>query len=201
MDLRENVLNAEKEIILVSPYYVPGDRGVELIRLLAAKGVKVTVITNSLASTNHVPVHSAYGRYRRDVIEAGAELYEARANAARELHYDKKGPETLTLHSKVIFIDRRKMFVGSLNLDPRSIELNAEMGLLIDSETMVKEIVKDLEQRLATLAYRVVVNDNGRLEWRCRIGEQDVIETKEPLTSRWLRLKAWFMKIAPESQL
>ena len=200
-DLSEIVRLAQKEVIFISPYYVPGDSGVQFIRDIVAKGVRVVVLTNSLASNNHVPVHSAYTRYRRDVIKAGAELYEMRANAARELEGDEEGPEVLTLHTKAIMIDRRYMFVGSLNLDPRSIEINAEMGLLIDSEPMVKSLMQGADESLATFAYRVRVNDKNKLEWHTRIDNQEVIETKEPLTSWWLRFMGWFMKIAPESQL
>lgn len=200
-ELRDVILNAENEIIFISPYYVPGKGGVQLVRDLVAKGVRVVIITNSLASNNHVPVHSGYARYRKDVIRAGAELYEARANAARELSGNDAGPETLTLHTKAILIDRRQVFVGSLNLDPRSIEINAEMGLLIDSEAMVDSFTQNMDQNLANRTYRVRINDKGKLEWHGRIDQQDVIETKEPLTSWWLRFKAWFMKIAPESQL
>jgi len=201
MELRDVILSAEKEIVFISPYYIPGDGGVELIRGLVAKGVRIIILTNSLASTNHVVVHSAYARYRRDVIQAGAELYEARANAAREVKGDVDGPEKLTLHTKAIIVDQKKLFVGSLNLDPRSIELNAEMGLLIDSEALVADSTKDGEQGLATLTYRVLINDKGKLEWHSLIDGQEVITTKEPLTSGWLRFKSWFMKIAPESQL
>ena len=201
MELRDVILCAEKEIVFISPYYIPGDGGVELIRGLVAKGVRVIILTNSLASTNHVVVHSAYARYRRDVIQAGAELYEARANAAREYKGDDDGPEILTLHTKAIIVDQKKLFVGSLNLDPRSIELNAEVGLLIDSEALVADLIQDGERGLATLTYRVSINDKGNLEWHSLINGQQVIATKEPLTSAWLRLKAWFMKIAPESQL
>ena len=200
-DLSGVVRRAETEIIFISPYYVPGDRGVQLIRDLVAKGVRVVILTNSLASNNHVPVHSAYARYRRDVVKAGAELYEMRANAARELEGDEKGPEVLTLHTKAFLIDRRYLFVGSLNLDPRSIEINAEMGLLIDCEPMVRTFTRRAEERLSAVTYRVLVNDKGKLEWHTRIDKQEVIETKEPLTGWWLRFKAWFMKIAPESQL
>jgi len=201
MDLRDVILSAETEVVFISPYYVPGDGGVQLVRDLVDRGVRVVILTNSLASNNHVPVHSAYASYRKDVIEAGGELYEARANAARELSNDKEGPDTLTLHTKAIFIDHRQLFVGSLNLDPRSIEINAEMGLLIDSEAIVKRLTQDMEEILATIAYRVRVNDRGRLEWHSRIDNQKVIETTEPLTNWWLRFKAWFMKIVPEKQL
>ncbi len=159
------------------------------------------ILTNSLASNNHTPVHSAYAHYRKDVIRAGAELYEARANAARELQDSKEGPEILTLHTKVFFIDRRKIFVGSLNLDPRSVEINAEMGLVIDSAAMVGSITKRMDELLLAFTYRVRLNGQGRLEWHGRINDREVIETKEPLTSMWLRFKAWFMKIVPESQL
>lgn len=200
-ELYDVVIGAEKEVIFISPYYIPGDPGVQLVRDLTAKGVRVVILTNSLASNNHIPVHSAYANYRKDVIRAGAELYETRANAARELQGSKDGPETLTMHAKTSFIDRRKMFVGSLNLDPRSIELNAEMGLVIDSAAMVGDLTQILDEQLANLTYRVRLNDNGKLEWHARIDGREVIETKEPQTSGWMRFKAWFMKIVPESQL
>jgi len=200
-DLREVLLSAEKEIIFISPYYVPGKRGVELLRNLINKGIRVIILTNSLASNNHVPVHGGYARYRKDVIKAGAELYEARANAAREERGTDEGPETLTLHTKAFLIDRRYLFVGSLNLDPRSIEINAEMGLLIDSKKMIGSMNINPDERLSSLTYRVLLNEEGELEWHGRINGEEVIETKEPLTSTWLRFKAWFMRIAPESQL
>ena len=146
-------------------------------------------------------MHSAYSRYRRDVIRAGVELYEMRANATSELSSDENAPDMLTLHTKAIIIDQRYLFVGSLNLDPRSIEINAEMGLLIDCEPMVSQDTKNRDERLATFTYRVMENDKGKLEWHGRIDDKDVVETKEPLTGWWLRFKAWCLKIAPESQL
>ena len=200
-DLGKVIRNAKKEVIFISPYYVPGDSGVQSLRDLIGKGVRVVIITNSLASTNHIPVHSAYARYRKDVIQVGAELNEARANAAHEVNDTKEGPDVLTLHTKAILIDNRYAFIGSLNLDPRSIEINAEMGLLIDSESMVQSFTSTTPERLSNFTYRVILNDEGKLEWHGRIDGQDVIETKEPLTGWGRRFKAWFMKIAPESQL
>ncbi len=110
-------------------------------------------------------------------------------------------PDSLTLHTKVFLFDRRYLFVGSLNLDPRSIEINAEMGLLIDSPEFTGAMAVAVEERLAAAAYRVVENERGKLEWHARIDGEEIIETKEPLTSWWRRFKAWFMKIAPDSQL
>ena len=200
-NLRQVLLSAEKEVIMISPYFVPGDGGVELVRNLVDKGIRVVIFTNSLASNNHVPVHGGYARYRKKIIEAGAELYEARVNSARERRGTDEGSDTLTLHTKAFLIDRRYLFVGSLNLDPRSIEINAEMGLLVDSAELIAYMVPDPEERLEKMAYRVLLNEDGDLEWHGRIYGDEVIKTKEPDTSAWLRFKAWFLRIAPESQL
>jgi putative cardiolipin synthase len=200
-DLLDVLHSARKEIIFITPYYVPGKGGVELMQQLVDKGVRVIVLTNSLASNNHTPVHSGYARYRKDVIRAGVELYEARANAAGETQGAIEGVDAMTLHTKAFLIDDRYLFVGSLNLDPRSIEINAEMGLLIDSPEIVSGFTDNADERLAKMAYRVLINEQGQLEWHGRINGKDVVETHEPLASPWLRFKAWFMKIAPESQL
>jgi len=156
-DLLDVLLSARKEVIFISPYYVPGKGGVQLVRDLVNKGIRVIILTNSLASNNHVPVHAGYARYRKDVIRAGAELYEARANAAREVQETEDGPDALTLHTKAFLIDRRYLFVGSLNLDPRSIQINAEMGLLIDSEEMVSGMTSRLDERFDAVSYRVLL--------------------------------------------
>ena len=191
---------AEKEVLFISPYYVPGKNGVEYAHSLVDKGVRTVVLTNSLASNNHVPVHSGYTRYRKRVIEAGVELYEARANAGRILQAGE-GPDVLTLHTKLIIIDRRYLFVGSLNLDPRSIDINAEMGLLIDSEELTGAIAEGIKGLLPEIAYRVRLDDKGRVRWHAVIDGETVIETNEPQAGTWLRFKAWLMKVAPESQL
>ena len=200
-DLREVFLSAEEEIIAITPYYVPLDRGIQLLRILTDRGLRVVIVTNSLASNNHLPVHSGYAKYRKDVIRAGAELYEIRANAGRELSNRDDDPDSLTLHTKLLLIDRRYLFVGSLNLDPRSVEINAEMGILIDSPEFTGGMAVAVEERLAAAAYRLVENTQGKLEWHARIDGEQIIETKEPLSSWWLRFKAWFMKIVPDSQL
>ncbi len=171
------------------------------MRNLTGKGIRVIIVTNSLASNNHVPVHSGYAKYRKDVISAGAELYEVRGNAGRELSNRDDAPDSLTLHTKAFLIDRRYLFVGSLNLDPRSVEINAEMGLLIDSPEFAAGMAVAVEEKLAAAAYRLVENKQGKLEWHARIDGEEIIETKEPLTSWWLRFKAWLMKIVPDSQL
>lgn len=200
MHLRKVIENAKQEVIFITPYYVPGVDGVEFARELIDRGIRVVIVTNSLASNNHVAVHAGYSGYRRSVIEAGVELYEARANATAEIGGDDT-VETLTLHTKAILVDRQRLFIGSLNLDPRSLKINAEMGLMIDSKEMATEMSQRIEKRITEVTYRVLLNKFGNLEWHATIGNQSIVETKEPLTSWWLRTRAWFLKIAPESQL
>ncbi len=200
-DLAEVMMSAEKEIILITPYYVPGDTGVDMVRQLVDRGVRMVIVTNSLASNNHVPVHGAYSRYRKDVIRAGAEVYETRANAARQLSSGEDGPDRLTMHTKAFLIDKRYLFVGSLNLDPRSIRINAEMGLLIDSPEMVDLLTRGAREILGAIAYRVIINEKNRLEWHTTIDGQEIVKTSEPESSIFRRIKAWFMKIVPEGQL
>lgn len=194
------VSNAESELIFISPYYIPGKEGIRFIKNIVDKDVRVVVVTNSLASTNQIAVHSAYSGYRLDVIRAGVELYEARADTGHIVQ-GGKGSEQLTLHTKLIVIDRRYLLVGSLNLDSRSIEINSEMGLLIDSPELAKLISDGLTKALPTTTYRIAENERGKLEWHSNQDGKPVINHSEPLSSRWRRTKAWMMKILPESQL
>jgi putative cardiolipin synthase len=109
--------------------------------------------------------------------------------------------EHLTLHTKGIIIDRRYTFVGSLNLDPRSIDINTEMGVMIDSKDLGNLLADNAERRIPGLAYQLKLDDKNKISWHATIDGQQVVETKEPQTSGWRRFQAWFLKIAPEKQL
>ena len=198
------VLNdATQEIIIFTPYFIPGKSGIDSVRRLRDKGVRVVVVTNSLASNNHTAVHSAYSSYRKDLLEAGVELWEARANAA-EITVESHGTtlkNPLTLHTKGVLIDRKQVFVGSLNFDPRSIDINTEMGLLIESQALVSEMVDSVLINIPKFAYRLQLDDNNRISWHATIDGREVVETQEPLTTGWRRFTAWFLKIMPEQQL
>ena len=97
-------------------------------------------------------------------------------------------------------IDRRFTFVGSMNLDPRSIDLNSEMGIMIDSEDMASVLAEQVTENLPNRAYNLRLNGD-KIIWHASINGQQVVETKEPSTTAWRRFKAWFWKIAPEKQL
>ena len=163
-------------------------------------GVTVSIVTNSLASNNHIAVHSAYAGYRKKLLQAGVNLYEVRANAVADSTGDE-GPDSLTLHTKAALIDGRYTFVGSLNLDPRSIDINTEMGVLVDAAALAEPLTERFKQRLPELAYKLELDERGRILWRATIDGEEVVETSEPLASRGRKLNAWVQKIAPESQM
>ncbi|MFW2437986.1 MAG: phospholipase D family protein [Arenicellales bacterium] len=202
-EIAQVLSEAKQEIILLTPYFIPGKSGIEFIKGLRDKGVKIVLLTNSLASNNHTAVHSAYSSYRKDLLKAGVELWEARANASViTVESDSTTlTEPLTLHTKGILIDRRQVFVGSLNLDPRSIDINTEMGLLIESEQLVSGMTDNVLAHIPMIAYRLQLDDSGNISWHANIDGHDVVETTEPLTDWWRRFSAWFLKIVPEQQL
>lgn len=193
--LAEVITAATNEVIVFTPYFVPGDDGVRFWKSIVDNGVRVMIITNSLASNNHTAVHSGYARYRKNIIEAGVELYETRADAV------DGNAESLTLHTKGMIIDRSTVFIGSLNLDPRSVEINSEMGVLIPNNTLGESLAKAAVERVPEMAYRVEMNSRGHLQWRATIDGLEVIETSEPLSSGFRKFQAFVLKIVPDSQL
>jgi putative cardiolipin synthase len=194
--------DAESEVVVITPYFIPGKQGVEFWRSITAKGVRVVILTNSLASNNHTPVHSGYARYRHDMLGAGVEMYEIRVDSAKAPEgSDQQGYDAVTLHTKALTIDRRYTFVGSLNLDPRSIDINTEMGVLIDNADLTAGMMDRFFMKLPDFSYRLSENPDGKLRWTAVIDGEQIVEKKEPQTSTWLRFKAILMRIFPEGQL
>ena len=201
-EIGKALLAANTEVIIFTPYFIPGKLGVEVIEQVRSNDVRVILLTNSLATNNHTSVHSAYATYRKRVLKAGVELWEARVNSADvELDDGTTNSKRLTLHTKGIIIDRRYLFVGSLNLDPRSIDINTEMGVMIDSEPFASQAADKSLAKIPELAYRLKLDEKDRIRWHATIDGQEVVKTKEPDTSVWMRFKAWFLKLAPEKQL
>ncbi len=199
--LVELVVDSEEEVIVITPYLVPLESGIEFWRGIVDQGTRVVMLTNSLASTNHIPVHSAYAKFRKPLLEAGVELYEVRADAVISTADRPDAPDNKTLHTKLIIIDRQQVFAGSLNLDPRSIDLNAELGVNILSENLGEELADEFFESLEETAYRLTLDERGRLQWEGTSNGVKVIEKSEPSSSRWRRFKAWFFRIVPDSQL
>ena len=193
---------AVSEVVVITPYFIPGKGGVEFWRHITNKGVRVVIVTNSLASTNHTPVHSGYARYRHDMIDAGVELYEIRVDSSKVPDgSDEQGYDKVTLHTKAMTIDRNQLVIGSLNLDPRSIDINTEMGVVIENKELTSGMLEKFFSKLPELTYRVTENEKGSLRWTTYIDGQAAVEKREPQTSAWLRFKAIMLRIFPEGQL
>jgi putative cardiolipin synthase len=190
------VSSAVKEVIVVSPYFVPQREGVDFFGALAKKGVRVVILTNSLASTNHSSVHAVYARYRKPLLRHGVELYELRPMEEGDV-VGEADAARLTLHSKVAIVDRRSAFVGSFNLDPRSLYINTELGMIVESDEIGEAMASSGLESLKTVAYRLQLNQRGRLNWHYGSGGHDVVAGKEPDTSLWRRLLTRLMGLLP----
>ena len=208
--LREVLYATKGELFLITPYFVPGKQGVELLTGARQRGARVVVITNSLASTDGLPVHAKYQLYRKRLLEAGVELYEikptagaARGRKSARGFFGLSGPSGSSgssLHAKTFSFDRRIGFVGSYNLDPRSSRLNTEMGVLFDCPTLVRKMPETTERDLASNAYKVQL-EGGRLVWVTREGDKEVRFTTEPETSAWKRTKVRILSWLPIESL
>lgn len=198
---RQLVSGAEREVIIVSPYFVPRRQGVDFLSALVRAGVRVVVITNSLASTNHSSVHAVYARYRKSLLRQGVELYELSSE-----HPESGSVPDLTrkhtLHSKVVIVDRRAAYVGSFNLDPRSVFLNTEMGLGVECAPLAEEIADAIMQAIPTLGYRLSLTERSRLNWTRQGEGARLVYRTEPETRFRRRLWTRLMGLLPiESQM
>ncbi|HSQ71873.1 MAG TPA: phospholipase D family protein, partial [Rubrivivax sp.] len=198
------------ELLIVSPYFVPGDTGVAALAALVQKGVRVTVLTNSLAATDVGAVHAGYKQYREALVEAGVRLYELRPEAieyGRSKRSNRQiGGSRASLHAKTFVFDRRAVFIGSLNLDPRSVQLNTEIGVVCENEAMAGAMANALESGLDKVAWRVerITDADGqaRLVWTETTAAGTVQHRDEPEVSAWRQLGVWFLGLLPiESQL
>jgi len=199
--LQQLVSGANREVLIVSPYFVPRREGVAFLSALVRKGVRVLVITNSLASTNHASVHAAYGRYRKPLLRQGIELYELSSVAAAGTALPA-APLRLTLHSKVAVVDRQSVFVGSFNLDPRSLFINTEMGLGVEAASLADDMATAILDALPATAFRLALDARGRLRWHLEAGSGRAVHRSEPETRWWRRLRTRLMSVLPiESQM
>jgi putative cardiolipin synthase len=193
-----------RELIMQSAYLIPSQEGLDYMRELVERGVRVRLMTNSLMSNNHITAHSGYLKYRKAILETGAELHELRADAALRERFRANQEEEVPagIHTKSFVVDREQALIGSFNLDPRSRELNSEIGLLVDSAEFAGEVaaLMDTEFDLRN-SYRLFLDDKGRLRWESVDDEgQRVVFTHDPHASAWKRGLARFLSWLPIEQ-
>ena len=199
----------KKELIIISPYFVPGNEGVAFFKSLIDKGVRVKILTNSLSSNDVGIVHAGYSNYRRALLRNGVELYEMNKKLTRAQRKDKKGvgaSSKASLHAKVFVLDREQVFIGSLNLDPRSFYENSEIGLVLNSTEIAQGMAKgfdaDIEKHTFRLELKEDEDGDEELFWHGYEEGSPVIFDVDPYTSFWRRFGVGFMSLLPiESQL
>lgn len=204
IDVGKVMQQADDELIIFSPYFVPGKDGVAYLKAIAEKGVTVKILTNSLMSNDVSIVHSGYIKYRKALLKAGIQLYEL-SDILPPINKKVSGSSSSSLHAKSFIIDREHIFVGSLNLDPRSVYENTEIGVLFHSPTYGKYIGESFEKDIYPNAFQLqLVNWNGRerIQWKIYQQGEEKIFNEEPYTGFWQRFGIYLLSALPiESQL
>ena len=165
---KQLVVGARREVLISSPYFIPDEEFRALLRQLVARGVRVAVLTNSLATNNHVVAHTGYRRWRRELLASGVELYELRADAAALALYvtPPVASRALGLHTKAVVVDGQRVFIGSPNVDPRSMALNTEIGVVAASDELARRVSALITRDMAPQnAWRVTMDEEGWLTW------------------------------------
>jgi putative cardiolipin synthase len=187
--LRETWDRAEKDVIAAMAYFVPGRRGAGNLIRMRRRGVRVRILTNSLASNDVPTVHAGYTRYRRALLRAGVELFEYQRFGNRPRRH--RASSSNALHAKTIVVDRRLAWIGSFNLDPRSSRLNTEMAVLLESTSLASDLASRIERDLAAdRSWRVERKPLSReLRWSGQRDGTPVVVHHEPDTGWFVR--AW----------
>jgi putative cardiolipin synthase len=204
----------DRDLLIVSPYFVPGDHGVVILTDLEKRGVEVRVLTNSLASTDVGLVHAGYAKYRKPLLRGGVEIFEFKpeADTAEGGMFAKLiGSSGASLHAKASVHDRDSLFVGSANLDPRSARLNTELGILFQSEPLAAGLADWFDEHQAHIAYRVSLDRSqcenaqqceARLRWTDEEPGRQAVYFKDPETGALTRFFVSLVALLPiEDQL
>ncbi|MBE9519962.1 MAG: phospholipase D family protein [Proteobacteria bacterium] len=207
--IKAHMDSTREELIVFTPYFVPRRSGVEYLKQLRSRGVRVRILTNSLASNNHAFVHAGYAKHRKEMLQAGVELYELNIEMLKKNREGQNvdyGKEKTVLHAKSFVFDRQKVFIGSLNLDPRSIDHNTEIGLVLTSENIATRLAGWFDQNIERVAFRLALqaNEKGyeKIVWHGWEDGEKVTYDEDPHTGFWLRFYVGFLEFLPiDSQL
>lgn len=214
--MRPHIEKIEDTLELISPYFVPGVDGRERLIDMVNRGVKVRVITNSLASTDGIMAQSGYARHRIELLKGGIELYElkpkAKSKASRSLRRSAEAKSAL--HAKTYIFDRDEVYIGSFNFDPRSAKINTELGVICEVPEMAKYIATELfDKNIKEATYKIelVIEDEDvegiqvsqeKVVWIETVDGKEVRHMVQPETSAWRRFNLKMYSILPiESQL
>ncbi len=199
--LEERVRSVKKSLHIESAYFVPRPIGMAALKRLHKRGAKVQIMTNSLASNDVIPAHAGYAGYRKELLQAGVELYELRPDAGANKVVNKQlitNTINTGLHTKAMVFDDNAVFVGSFNLDPRSASINTEGGLYIESSKIAREVLAYMRGGVdPKSSYKVMMDSQGKLFWVTETNGKEVVYHSEPEADGWKRFKSGFIEMLP----
>jgi putative cardiolipin synthase len=204
MSVMDLVMASRNEVVISSPYFIPGPRGVQAFGELRKRDVKITILTNSLASNDEPLVHTGYARYRVALLKSGVDLYElSPTRILRNKRLMLPGSSLGRLHAKTAIIDRSMVFIGSMNLDPRSASKNTELGIIAECPPLAKEVIRVIHISKLQSAYRLrFAGDGQSLEWLTMDDEGDVVLSEEPDVTPLMRFQNMILApFVPEQEL
>ncbi len=197
------VANVKSELLMITPYLIPGEDGMRIFDELRKRNVTVRILTSSLEASTVVLAHSGYMRYREPLLEMGVGLYEVRSllgntrGSGQSEHVSRFG--TYSLHAKLFVLDRERIFVGSMNFDLRSMHLNTEIGLIIDSPELARQAATRFEAMVEPAnAYAVELRRKGNsnaLVWRTLEDGRLVEYDREPARSGGQRVQVKLLSL------
>lgn len=203
----QTLMDASKsELLMMSPYFVPSDSDDKALVAMAKRGVKVRIVTNSLASTDEPAVQAGYSEHRRPLLAGGVELYELKPVAGVKQTLTQYGTSSgVALHAKSLVVDRRYVFVGSMNMDQRSKTLNTEMGFIADCPALANAVAEFFTTvTLPANAYQLGLEasdgkagGDGQLIWRSSEAGKPLTETHEPGVGAARRVEVLLLKMLP----
>jgi putative cardiolipin synthase len=198
------ILKASEEFILVSPYFVPGQRAADALCEMSQNGVKVHILTNSLASNDVAAVHTGYIRHRKQLLRCGVHLFELNEQLKKvesKLFTWLPGLSKSSLHAKTMSMDHKAMFVGSFNFDQRSLFINNEIGILFYEPKLAGQSADHFDRYIGKVAFKVelVTDENGResLRWIGQDKDKEIVYDDEPYAGFWKKLSVQLMRILP----
>jgi cardiolipin synthase C len=187
------------ELLIEVPYLVVRKPGLEAVKRLRDRGIRIRVLTNSLASNDVLAAHAGHAEHRDELIAAGVELYELRSEpAVKKRTLFLSGSDRSTLHTKAMVFDRKDVFIGSLNLDPRSGDINTEAGLYIESPELAAQVIAYMDEGvLPQYTYRVLLDGDGDLYWVTETDGKTERYDHDPNSTAWQRAKVRLIRMLP----
>jgi putative cardiolipin synthase len=192
----EELATARSSILIASPYFIPGKEGMKYLRDAIARKLRISVLTNGIGATDEKLVYWRYSKYRLEMLKIGVQLYEVSPTLARDVElFGAFGLSFRRLHAKVAVIDRERLFIGSMNFDPRSAWSNTESGLLIESPQMANQVADLLNEDGNAGIYRLRLRPDGEtIEWVARGNDGKEHAIADEPDHNWLeRLKLWLI--------